>query len=94
MRYNNHPFPLLQIKNNINSHFSKSKYENNYFFFFLSTGGSFLLATGNPNMEIINEMANTCKTIIKNGTKLVVVVGGGVPARVKKKNFFFFFFTK
>eukprot|EP01091_Cochliopodium_minus_P000428 TRINITY_DN10406_c0_g1_i1.p1 TRINITY_DN10406_c0_g1~~TRINITY_DN10406_c0_g1_i1.p1 ORF type:complete len:238 (-),score=76.66 TRINITY_DN10406_c0_g1_i1:40-753(-) len=47
----------------------------------LKLGGSFLLSSGSPNLESINEMANTCKSIINNGSKLIVVVGGGVPAR-------------
>lgn len=49
--------------------------------FVIKLGGSFLLAGGAPNGELLTGMAATIQKIREQGNRLVVVVGGGVVAR-------------
>eukprot|EP01103_Thecamoeba_quadrilineata_P003575 TRINITY_DN13336_c0_g1_i1.p1 TRINITY_DN13336_c0_g1~~TRINITY_DN13336_c0_g1_i1.p1 ORF type:complete len:231 (+),score=40.09 TRINITY_DN13336_c0_g1_i1:61-753(+) len=44
-------------------------------------GGSFLLASGQTDVESMKSMAEAIKTLRDEGYRVIVVVGGGVPAR-------------
>ena len=44
-------------------------------------GGSFLLASGEPNVNVLKEIVGTVKEMVKQGYRVVAVVGGGIVAR-------------
>eukprot|EP00009_Paramoeba_aestuarina_P007903 CAMPEP_0201520638 /NCGR_PEP_ID=MMETSP0161_2-20130828/12000_1 /ASSEMBLY_ACC=CAM_ASM_000251 /TAXON_ID=180227 /ORGANISM="Neoparamoeba aestuarina, Strain SoJaBio B1-5/56/2" /LENGTH=235 /DNA_ID=CAMNT_0047919087 /DNA_START=54 /DNA_END=761 /DNA_ORIENTATION=+ len=44
-------------------------------------GGSFLLASGEPNVTVLKEIVGTVKEMVKEGYRVVAVVGGGIVAR-------------
>src|SRR5262245_26818717 len=47
----------------------------------VKVGGSFLLADGNPDSEILKEMASLVLDLVAQQFRVVVIVGGGIPAR-------------